>query len=310
MRISVAFLLATASSIRLSPADAATAVVVPNNSAEIEGDISNVAPFTDAGTNRYQQVYAASQFAAVQPGGALITEIAFRPNWQFAAPGPFVVADVQIELSTTDKPPHMLDGVFANNVGADNTVVFGPGTLMLSTLHAGPARGPKAFDILIPLTTPFFYDPAHGNLLLDVRKFTQTSLFDNRPAFDAIEGDPTTSRLHNHNPNDPNAVAAAGRDYGLITRFTFVPEPSAASLLLISLLGLRRRLHADFGERQIARLDAEPMHDADAVANQHGEPAIVGVPKGVAFRAVERRANAKTEASVLVMLWPRWGWRQ
>jgi len=49
--------------------------------------------------------------------------------------------------------------VFANNVGADDTIVYGGLTgapLSLSSSFTGPAGQPKAFDIFINPTTPFF----------------------------------------------------------------------------------------------------------------------------------------------------------
>jgi hypothetical protein len=58
-----------------------------------------------------------------------------------------------------------LSATFANNPGPDDTVVFN-GPLALSSAAAG---NPRAFDIVITLTTPYFYNPAAGNLLLDVR---------------------------------------------------------------------------------------------------------------------------------------------
>jgi hypothetical protein len=64
-----------------------------------------------------------------------------------------------------------LSATFANNVGADDTVVFS-GPLSLSSAFTGPSAGPKDFDIVITLQTPFLYDPSAGNLLLDVRNFS------------------------------------------------------------------------------------------------------------------------------------------
>src|ERR1019366_6196738 len=72
---------------------------------------------------------------------------------------------ILINLSTTAKAPDGLDTTFANNVGLNDTLVYS-GTLTLSSAAIG---SPAAFDILIPLTTPFWYNPAAGNLLLDVR---------------------------------------------------------------------------------------------------------------------------------------------
>ncbi len=74
--------------------------------------------------------------------------------------------------------------------------------------------GPKDFDIVIDLQNPFIYDPAAGNLLLDVRIFsgTFTTPFDAHFAF----GD-TISRVRSHNVNSPTGLADP---FGLVTRFT------------------------------------------------------------------------------------------
>jgi hypothetical protein len=87
------------------------------------------------------------------------------------------LADVQINLSTTSVADDALSLTFADNVGADDTVVFSS-PLPLQSRSRG--SNPKNFDIVINLTTPFFYDPAMGNLLLDVRNFGggKTTFFD------------------------------------------------------------------------------------------------------------------------------------
>src|SRR5206468_10261941 len=58
-------------------------VVVPNSARTTEGDINNSYPFNitlfGLSSQRYQQVYAASQFG----GGGLITQIIFRPDATF-----------------------------------------------------------------------------------------------------------------------------------------------------------------------------------------------------------------------------------
>jgi hypothetical protein len=153
-------------------ADAANLmVVVPNSLASNEGSINNGLPFNiSPGTStRYQQVYAASEFSALQEP-MLIKKIRFRPD---AAVGSFsaTLADVQINLSTTHSGPNSLSTTFTNNIGPDDTVVFPRGPLALSSLATGPVGGPKAFDIVITLARPFFYDPTLGNLLLEVRNF-------------------------------------------------------------------------------------------------------------------------------------------
>src|SRR5207245_1191964 len=85
------------------------------------------------------------------------------------------VSSIQFNLSTTSRNPDGLSPTYAQNVGADDTVVFN-GSLPLSSQFSGPAFGPKAFDIVVPLTTPFTYSPADGNLLLDIRNFSGSSV--------------------------------------------------------------------------------------------------------------------------------------
>ena len=87
-----------------------------------------------------------------------------------AKPSPLPSPNIRINLSTTSQVPDGLSNTFAENVGADDTVVFN-GALPLSSAVTGPDGGPKAFDIVITLQTPFWYDPTAGNLLLDVRNF-------------------------------------------------------------------------------------------------------------------------------------------
>src|SRR5437899_2488814 len=76
---------------------------------------------------------------------------------------------MQINMSTISAGPDGLSTTFATNVGANDTIVYARGTLALSSSFTG--AGPKDFDIHIIFTTPFLYNPAAGNLLLDVRNF-------------------------------------------------------------------------------------------------------------------------------------------
>lgn len=147
-------------------------IVVPNALTSSEGNINNGFPFNlSPGTSiRYQQVYAASDFSGLQEP-MLIKEIRFRPDAITGGPFNVTLHDIQINLSTTHRTPSSLSTVFADNVGPDDTVVVPRGPLTLSSLFTGPSGGPKAFDVVVTLTTPFLYDPSQGNLLLEVRNF-------------------------------------------------------------------------------------------------------------------------------------------
>src|SRR5213594_4317075 len=80
-------------------------VVVPNSAATTEGDTNNSWPFNIAAgglpSQRYQQVYAASQFGGLPSGGGLITQIVFRPDAFAGQAFTSTLPDIQIDLSTT-----------------------------------------------------------------------------------------------------------------------------------------------------------------------------------------------------------------
>lgn len=211
----------------VSETASAVTVVVPNSQAASEGDSANAFPFNISSyfppipSMRYQQVLQSSEFGAFN-GPAIITQIAFRPDAVYGNAFSSVLPSVQIDLSTTSAAPDALSPTFASNVGADATPVFN-GSLPLSSAFAGPAGGPMSFDIVVNLTTPFFYDPAAGNLLLDVRNFGggSTTFFDIQNT-----SSDSTSRVFSTvsgNVDNPSGEATSA---GLITRFTGSPIPA------------------------------------------------------------------------------------
>ena len=207
------------------PAGAQT-VVSPGGAAATEGNTNNAFPFNYTHSGRYQQVYAASEFSAAT-GPTLITQIAFRPDAASGGAFSTTFANVQFDLSTTSKQPNFLSANFASNVGADDRMVRS-GSLTLSSAFTGPAAGPKDFDVIVTLTTPFVYDPAAGNLLLDIRKFSAEGI---GQQLDAVDGSGVSSRAYSYDVNDANGLIGAfyGEQTALVTQFTFsgaaVPEP-------------------------------------------------------------------------------------
>jgi hypothetical protein len=227
----------------------ATTVVSPNGQAAVEGDGNNYYPFGTGGvgvhSQRYQQVYLASDFAALSPGGEFITQIAFRPDTTFGSAFSTILPDERIDLSTISVGPDALSATFASNVGANDTIVYGGATgasLSLSSSFTGPAGGPKDFDIIINLTTPFFYNPAAGNLLLDVRHFSGafTTFFDAQSTI----GD-SVSRVFSNPFESVNVAVGETDSIGLITKFTTTAAPEPGTMVLFGVgaifLGLRRR---------------------------------------------------------------------
>jgi hypothetical protein len=196
----------------------------------------NAMPFGQYRPVRYQQVYASSLFSGLPTGGALITALSFERSSTATSPSR-TFPDIQFDLSTTAAgEDHLSTSNLTDNVGIDDTAVIDRGSLTLGT------------NPTLTLQVPFWYNPANGNLLLDVLDYGG-ALPDVPRSFvlDAVNasGD-GVSRVWSF---ASDMAAATGFDtYGLITTFTFssVPEPSVGALLVVGALGsigvaLRRR---------------------------------------------------------------------
>jgi hypothetical protein len=215
-------------------AQAAT-ILSPNTDS---GNSLNTGPFLlpeSSFSMRYQQVFAASDFLPLRnSGGGFITQIAFRLD--SSSPGFIgtIIPDIQVNISSTLKAPDGLSGVFSENVGANDTVVFQRGSLAVAGIQSG------TIGYFINFQTPFFYDAAPGhNLLLDVKNYQggynmlPLQSFSFMDAQD-VSGD-GVSRVYSYSVN--SATAEAVDTIGLVTQFTYtpVPEPSAAALFIFGL---------------------------------------------------------------------------
>ncbi len=129
-------------------------LVVPNNLTEARGNIGLSGPFTPYNSvitgeyepSRFQQVYSASQFTSLIPNGGWISGIGFR-QWSGGHIGN--LPDIQVNLSTSLRSPDGLSSTYGENVGLDDTVVFGRGPLNW-----------LPFTQFVSFTTPFLYDPS------------------------------------------------------------------------------------------------------------------------------------------------------
>lgn len=240
-------------------APAAADVVVPGANATVDAGGLVTMPFdvrAAAGQPvRYQQVYGAGEFG-VNP--LTIYGMAFRLNTVgFGNPFPYSVSNLSISLSTTGAAVDGLSNNFANNLGPDLTVVR-TGPITFSSASGGAlnlANPPAPFDVFVPFTTPFTYNPANGNLLLEVRNYDSGS-DPNFQLFNLMLLDTTldnntdaVSRMFARGPNPDTLTVLLNESEkdssGLVTLFiTDVPEPGTMALLgvgLVSLAGVRRR---------------------------------------------------------------------
>jgi hypothetical protein len=197
-----------------APASAALVIGAPGNG-------GNFIPFGSiAGFPEYQQVYASSDFS----GTITIDDLEFftvaggtgTPN-----PGIFTIS-----LSTTSAPVNGLSTNLSLNIGPDNTTVY---NATLPAVQSGA--------LTIPFSTPFTYNPADGNLLVDLVAATP---YTGGPAFEFNSiANGVFSRAYS------GMTIPVANNSGLVTGFsTPVPEPSTLAMMAFGFAGLglvRRR---------------------------------------------------------------------
>jgi len=189
----------------------------------------NCFPFSCAasGFNQYQQVYGSAAFS----GPLTIGSLSFFRNDATTAPGgTFASGTYNIFLSTTSKPVGGLDATFANNV--TSPLVF----FASLVISAGSGQVPT-FTIT---GTPFSYNPAAGNLLLDVM-------------YSNANGAGYFFRAENLAPGSVSRVFGGGAtgnsdEIGLVTRFepaviTATPEPASIVLTATGLVAFLTVMH-------------------------------------------------------------------
>lgn len=198
-------------------------LVVPNALETVEGEAITGIPFTrnyGEPSARYQQVYAASQFAGFLAEGAFIDEISFRPDGAVGWGFNFQFLDFSISLSTTQKNPGQLSTNFSENVGPDELVVRRGA---IQTVCDGPWQRPAEFTLDLPFTFQrFFYRPAMGNLLVDMKINTFEQATEMGPLDGSLTSFDAVSFCYATNVN-----SSSGRTFsrGLVTQFSLYSPP-------------------------------------------------------------------------------------
>lgn len=143
----------------------AQVVVVPNSLATNDGNGTSTSTAGPASV-RWLQIYDASQFGALS-GPSFLTQFAYRPDRTRDQSGPRSWA-LRIYASTTSRSVAGISTTFAANHGTNKTLVF-DGTVNVLTENLPGPGNTRQFDYVFPFTTPFLYDPAAGNLVLDLQ---------------------------------------------------------------------------------------------------------------------------------------------
>jgi hypothetical protein len=203
-------------------AHAAQQLVVPGGLTNTEGNSFSGDLFVN-GIAHLQQVYSASEFAFLGAPTGRVDAISFRLDGETGQSFAGVWPSVSVFVSTTTRSPDSLSAAFSDNIGADVIRVFGGG-LVISAMDSSQ---PQPFAVRIPFQTPFLYDPARGNLVIDILALgTRNLSLDAQMTF----GDGVGRVFAN-----PDALSGTVDTLGLVTRFdiTPIPEPSTVALLLV-----------------------------------------------------------------------------
>ena len=188
-------------------------IVVPNSLATNDGNSFNTSP-DGSGSVREMQIYDASQFGALS-GPSFLTQFAYRPDTIPGPSGPRTFT-LRIYASTTSRSVAGISTTFAENLGTNNTLVF-DGTVTVTTGNLPGPGNTRQFDYVFPFTTPFLYDPAAGNLVLDLQIVGNGSAV----TFDTESGNPAIGRV-----GIGSSTATTGDiRHSHVTQFTFEPSP-------------------------------------------------------------------------------------
>ena len=190
----------------------AQVVVVPNALATNDGNDTGTSVSGPASV-RWLQIYDASQFGALS-GPSFLTQFAYRPDTILGESGPRSWT-LRVYASTTSRSVAGLSTNFAENLGPNTTLVFDRTVTVATGNLPGPGNT-RQFDYVFPFTTPFLYDPAAGNLVLDLQIVADGAAV----TFDTVGGDKATGRVFSLGPS----TATTGYELAsLPTQFTFEP---------------------------------------------------------------------------------------
>ena len=213
--VGFAFILAVFLGLCVTNELRAQVIVVPNALATNDGNGTSTSTAGPASV-RWLHIHDASQFGALS-GPSFLTKFALRPDTIPGQSGPRSLT-LRIYASTTSRTVAGISTTFSQNIGTNNTLVF-DGTVILQTGNLPGPGNTRQFDYVFPFTTPFLYDPAAGNLVLDLQIEANGSAV----TFDTVSEDPAIGRVFANS----SSTATTGTIWAdtHVTQFTFEPPP-------------------------------------------------------------------------------------
>ncbi|MBL9171119.1 MAG: hypothetical protein JNN07_25525 [Verrucomicrobiales bacterium] len=184
---------------------------------------------------RYQQVFNASHFSKLPPGGGFMFRLYFRPGCG-GTQGTFMTNTV-VRMCTTARAAGQLSPVFDENLGADVLTVA---TVPLSAANGylpiercvpnPPLSDTLAWYLFMRLRTPFLYNPAKGNLLLELLISAHVPELDQDFENSPILLEPSAEKVDGISSiaaGSTNALSAeVVNPYGLVAQVVFAPFPT------------------------------------------------------------------------------------
>ncbi len=223
MKTRLATLLIVLSGLMLAASSAQASLIIGTTAG------SNCYPFgcNDSGISvgqsiHFQQIYSSTEFT----GPINIESLTFYSS---LLPGNILSGNYTFHLSTAAVSLFAMSTTLADNIGADNALFFS-GSL---------GTGSLAFTVT---GTPFYYDPALGDLLLDIVVNDQDNVPNsgNNGYNDAV-GSPVTVTQRGFAVGNSGGIVGTG---ALVTGFNVtpvsVPVPGTLALVGLCLAGLAR----------------------------------------------------------------------
>ena len=231
MRVLSAFCLVAAMAASLS---AQQTLVIPSAAAAADGNSSTTWPL-DLAAGRFLYIYDSSHFTnngVTSP--IVISQIRFRANastttWAGSS------GTMQMDLSTAVSDYTAISTTWNTNHGSDRMTVYnGAFSVPAGSATAGV---PGPFYVTFNLNTPFLYNPALGDLVIDTIHSGLTVA--NTPTLDAVTtaGVALAKRVYSTvNPPAATATLWSG-DIANVLEFTFVPAGGLNSAFSVSTTG-------------------------------------------------------------------------